>query len=112
MAKKTAKPGAGKKNKKAAATPKVKAEPLGIDEPPDAPAAAEGEVKGERTRQTNEPPTCPIHKEPMKSKGSDPYFTRYYCPHKDGCTYSEKVARPAMQQRIRRSIEAEGVEAR
>lgn len=75
------------------------------------PAAAEP-----RLRQGNAPlcPYCSKKDEKGKivepvvcqSQRSDAFFTRYYCPT-EGCPYTEKVARPQIQQRIRQQEASE-----
>jgi len=55
-----------------------------------------------RARQSSAP-FCPYHKKTRCKAGhSDAYFTRYYCPE-EGCTYSQKVARPNMPSRLHRA---------
>lgn len=55
-----------------------------------------------RLRQNLPPPECPYHHVPCESNRSDPFFTRYYCPTQ-GCSYSQKVPRPKIEERIRRA---------
>jgi hypothetical protein len=69
--------------------------------PPESEPPAEEPPRG---RQDKPAPNCPRCQVPCESRRSDPYFTRYYCPHKH-CNYSAKVARPefiARQQRLRK----------
>lgn len=51
-----------------------------------------------RGRQSNQP-TCPYHGQRCKAGSSSPWFTRYYCPV-EGCSYSEKVQRPALSAQL------------
>jgi len=83
-----------------------------IDVPKNPPEeAAEQPPEAPRARQTNQP-TCPYHPNTQcKSRHSDAFFTRYYCPE-PGCTFSVKVARPDIQKRVQQSEEDEGFSAR
>lgn len=70
---------------------------LGVGE--DAPA-------GDRPRQGELEINCPYHGERCKANRSEAMFTRYYCPVK-GCNYTQKVARPDIQKRLRRQRDQE-----
>lgn len=61
---------------------------------------------GEKRLRQGNAPACPNCSEGAdavicQSGGSDPFFTRYYCPNR--CGYSEKVPRPRMLERVRRA---------
>lgn len=65
-----------------------------------------------RLRQNLPPPVCPYHPGvECKSKRSEPFFTRYYCPE-PGCTYSAKIARPQLDQILARREAQEDFSAR
>ncbi len=76
--------------------------PMGIDiapppassEPPSTEPAAEAPLLPQADK-----PECPYCKGPCTANRSEPYFTRYYCPTR-GCTYSVKVPRPRIQERL------------
>ncbi len=95
--------------------------PLGITapdpppakQPPAAPpvieqakALANEEPKQQPLAPQSDKPVCPYCKVSCRSNRSEPYFTRYYCPER-GCTYSVKVPRPRMQERLASDRQAE-----
>lgn len=55
-------------------------------------------------------PTCPYCKVRCRANGSSPFFTRYYC-FEVGCNYSEKVARPKLQESMTRKPQEEEIGA-
>lgn len=72
-----------------------------------APAEAQESDRDKRLRQNLPPPTCPYCSKPgapvvCKSGRSEPFFTRYYCPNKPRCAYSVKIARPQIDQIMKR----------
>lgn len=85
------------------------ASPIGVDSPtpPGAapPPSAEPTKDAERGRQSDDRrPLCPYHHKPCTAQRSDAFFTRYYCTE-EGCTFSTKVARPQILQRVRQAEE-------
>lgn len=84
-------------------------EPKAAAKPADAKPAepAEGQV----LRQNAPPPVCPYCNVACESNRSDPFFTRYYCPTA-GCSFSTKVPRPRVEERLRRDRDNEGFGAR
>lgn len=63
------------------------------------PLPTEATAPAQRARQSAAP-FCAIHKKTRcESKGSTPFFTRYYCPE-PGCRFSIKMARPTIVQEI------------
>lgn len=104
--------------------PAEQAKPLGLAPGAGAPApdiAAADTAAGDASDQAAEPKrarqpaslvvTCPYHKCKCKSNRSDPFFTRYYCPEK-GCTYSQKVPRPQMIERVEAAEDQDRFSAR
>jgi hypothetical protein len=92
-----------KKKTQAAATRKQRTQ-----KPTDTPPT-EGDDEP-RLRQSAAP-LCPYHGVRCESKRSEPYFTRYYCPE-DGCSYSQKLPKPGMAERLQRDRDQEGHSAR
>jgi len=98
-------------NKRPTTPATLGADPQQVDPGSQETAASAESGEEKRLRQNLPPPVCPYHRVECRSNRSDPLFTRYYCPTA-GCTYSAKVARPVIDQVLRRQEAREDFSAR
>ncbi len=70
-----------------------------------------GNGNGRGRQPIGRQPICPYHHCECKSRRSEPYFTRYYCP-RTGCSYSEKIPRPTIEKERERAAAQDEFSAR